>query len=41
MYRGKPYINRHVRKWDQERDMEQHVSNLCHIRPRTGTIEHD
>lgn len=41
MYKGKPYINKHVRKWDQERNMEQHLSNLYNIRPRTGTIDHE
>ena len=41
MFKGKPYVNKHVKRWDQDRFMEQHISNLQHVRPRIGTIEHD
>ena len=39
MYRGTPFLNRHIKRKEQERTMEYHVSNLTQIRPRTSTID--
>ena len=39
MYRGTPFLNRHIKRKEQERAMEYHASNLTQIRPRTSTID--
>ena len=39
MYKGTPYVNKHVKKREQERLMDYHKVNLNHVRPVTGTLE--
>lgn len=39
MYKGTPYVNKHVKKREQERSMDYHKVNLNHVRPVTGTLE--
>lgn len=41
MYKGTPYVNKHVKKWDQERRMDYHHANLTQVRPLTGTLQYD
>lgn len=41
MYKGTPYVNKHVKKREQERSMDYHRVNLGQVRPVTGTLEGD
>ena len=38
MFKG-AYINRHIKRRDDERTMDHHRFNLTHVRPITGTID--
>ena len=39
MFKGTPYVNRHIKRRDEERSMDFHRFNLTHIRPYPTTIE--
>lgn len=39
MYKGTPYTNKHVKKREQKRVMDQHRTHLDHMRPFTGTLD--
>ena len=39
MYRGMPYMNKHVRRKEEERTMNYHLNKLTEIRPVTSTID--
>lgn len=39
MYRGTPYVNRHIKRREQERSMDYHANNLSRVRPLTHTLD--
>lgn len=39
MYKGAPYVNKIVKKKDQQRNLYNHRQNLRNIRPLTSNID--
>jgi hypothetical protein len=40
-FRGTAYSNKHVRRWEQDRNRDYHMKHLHNIRPQTSNLRED